>query len=76
MKYCRYCAFCISGDTYYCTRFDKVLFNIKGVTSCPEFALSALGVVDTGKPYKPRDFSDKVTMQKDTKQITFFEEEN
>lgn len=76
IKYCRYRAFCISGDAYYCTRYDKVLSNISRVTSCPEFVLSELGDVDTGKPYKPRDFSDKVTVQNDTRQITFFEEGN
>lgn len=75
IKYCRYCAFCISGDTYYCTCYDKVLNNVNRVTNCSEFVLSELGDVDTEKPYKPRDFSDKVTMQKNTKQISFFEEE-
>lgn len=53
-KYCRYCAFCISGDTYYCTALDKELRNVKSVTSCSEFALSKMGDVDTGKHYIPR----------------------
>lgn len=76
IKYCRYCAFCISGDAYYCTCYDKVLNNVNRVTSCSEFVLSELGDVDTGKPYKPRDFSDKVSVQKDTRQITFFGEDD
>lgn len=53
-KYCRYCAFCICGDTYYCTALDKTLHNIKIAVNCSEFALSELGDIDTGKPYKPR----------------------
>lgn len=75
IKYCRYSAFCISGDTYYCTCYDKVLKSVNRVTSCAGFVLSELGDVDTGKTYKPRGFSDKVTTQEDTRQITFFGEE-
>lgn len=55
MKYCRYCAFCINGDCYYCTCHEKVLKNVNKPTSCPDFAMSELGDVDTGKPYKPRE---------------------
>ncbi len=55
MKYCRYCAFCINGDGYYCTRHDKELSRVDRVTSCPEFAMSELGDVDTGKPYRGRE---------------------
>lgn len=55
-KYCRYCAFCICGDAYYCTAFDKELYNVKRAVNCSEFALSELGDVDTGKPYKPRKY--------------------
>lgn len=54
-NYCRYCAFCISGDAYYCTNFDKVINSVKSATSCSSFALSALGDVDTGKHYEPRE---------------------
>lgn len=54
-KYCRYCSHCISGDTYYCIKFDKVLSNVKSAVNCSEFVLSALGDVDTGKQYAPRE---------------------
>lgn len=54
-KYCRYCAFCICGDAYYCTNFDKVLHSVTSATNCSSFSLSALGDVDTGKQYKPRE---------------------
>ena len=53
-QYCRYCAFCISGDCYYCTNFDKVLNRVDRATNCKEFVLSELGDVDTGKLYTPR----------------------
>lgn len=53
-KYCRYCAFCICGDAYYCTALDKELYNVKSVVKCSEFALSELGDVDTGRQYDPR----------------------
>lgn len=67
-KYCRYCAHCISGDAYYCTEFDKILYNIKSAVNCSAFTLSELGDVDTGKPYKPRKV---VTACDDSKQLTF-----
>lgn len=71
-KYCRYCAHCISGDAYYCTAFDKVLYNIKSAVNCSKFALSQLGDVDTGKSYKPRE---TVTVCDDSTQLTFEESE-
>ena len=51
MKYCRYCAFCINGDAYYCTDRDKVLKSVDRPTNCPDFVMSELGDVDTGKNY-------------------------
>lgn len=66
MKYCRYCAYCINGDCYYCTDHEKVLDRVDRVTSCPDFVMSEFGDVDTGKQYKPRDpneVKNAVTMQ-------------
>ena len=65
MKYCRYCSFCICGDCYYCTAFDKVLNRVDRATNCESFALSEMGDVDTGKPYKPREpkVKEAATMQ-------------
>lgn len=66
MRYCRYCAFCIDGDCYYCTCHDKVLNNVKRPTSCPDFVMSVNGDVDTGKRYKPkkpREKDNAVTVQ-------------
>lgn len=74
VKYCRYCAFCISGDCYYCTCYEKILKNVNKPTTCSEFVMSELGDVDTSKPYKPREPREKKTA--DTTQITMFEEDN
>ena len=54
-QYCRYCAFCISGDCYYCTDHEEVLSDskIRRVNHCVDFALSDLGDVDSGKHYQP-----------------------
>ena len=73
MKYCRYCAFCINGDAYYCTDHDKVLNRVDRPTNCPDFVMSKLGDVDTGKHYKPREprmTNNAAAVQ----QITLFEE--
>ena len=61
MKYCRYCAFCISGDAYYCTLKEKELSSsqVYKPTNCNDFDLSELGCVDTGRQYKPRKKKEK-----------------
>lgn len=55
-QYCRYCAWCIDGDAFYCTDHDVVLSEtqIKRPNKCKDFALSELGDIETGKPYHPR----------------------
>lgn len=54
-QYCRYCAFCIEGDCYYCTNKGKVLSEsyIKHTNTCKDFTLSELGDVITGRKYQP-----------------------
>jgi hypothetical protein len=54
MKYCRYCSYCILGDSYYCTCHDKVLKRVDKPTSCTDYVESELGDVETGKKYSPR----------------------
>ena len=72
MKYCRYCAFCISGDCYYCTCLDKVLNRVDKATNCKDYTMSELGDVDTGKPYIPHIPRMKVGSSiEDTQQIRF-----
>ena len=70
-KYCRYCAFCINGDTYYCTEHQKVLSDVKHSIKCPNFALSELGDVDTGKQYKPRKYNTSTTLRDKLQQLSF-----
>lgn len=55
-QYCRYCAFCIEGDALYCTDHEKVLTDkqVRMSNRCEDFALSELGDIFTGRPYKPR----------------------
>lgn len=55
-QYCRYCAFCIDGDGFYCEDMGKFLSekDIKRANRCHNFALSVLGDVVTGKKYQPR----------------------
>ena len=59
MKYCRYCAYCISGDCFYCTCKEIELKHINKSTNCKEFVLSEMGDVETGKQYKPRSTKEK-----------------
>lgn len=57
MKYCRYCANCItSGDCYYCDEREIVLSytQIRRPTSCSDFYPSCMGDVDTGRRYRPK----------------------
>lgn len=55
-QYCRYCAFCIRGDVYYCVEKNTVLRKnaTKAANTCADYVESELGDVDTGKMYKPR----------------------
>lgn len=64
-QYCRYCAFCTNGDTYYCGEHDEVLTAsyVKRANNCKDYALSELGDVDTGKQYKPRPRKKKTVEQ-------------
>lgn len=54
-QYCRYCAFCVTGNGIYCTCHEKELSEsyIKHTNTCKDFAMSELGDVDTGRKYKP-----------------------
>ena len=58
-QYCRYCAFCFAADDYRCSDHPKGLEphwtreQINRPNHCPNFALSDLGDVDTGKQYRP-----------------------
>lgn len=64
-QYCRYCAFCVNGDAYYCTAKEIVLSrrSIKNANRCTEYAYSELGDVDSGTPYLPRPHKKRNTLQ-------------
>lgn len=55
-QYCVYCAFCVYGDVFFCTKHDVVLSESKAkhINQCASYAESELGHVETGKRYKPR----------------------
>ena len=60
-QYCQYCAFCFEADDFRCSNHPKGLErhwtekDIKRENHCPNFALSDMGSVITGKQYKPRE---------------------
>lgn len=55
-QYCRYCSYCIESRPFYCEKLDKELSfqQIRRANDCKHFDLSALGDVESGKPYVPR----------------------
>lgn len=60
-QYCRYCAFCFDAiDEFRCSNHPKGeephwnRRQINRENKCPNFVLSDMGDVETGKPYKPR----------------------
>lgn len=61
-QYCRYCAFCFDADEYRCSNHPEgkqlrmTRAQINRANTCPNFALSDLGDVETGKPYRAREF--------------------
>lgn len=70
-QYCRYCAFCINGDGYYCTDRERPLNRVDTVTTCESFAPSRMGDVDTGRQYRPR--KKKICRKSNEMQINFYE---
>lgn len=76
-QYCRYCAFCFEADDFRCSKYpEKQLHmsrqDINRANNCKGFALSDLGDVETGKPYKPQDKKRK-PKEPAKQQITFDE---
>ena len=67
-QYCRYCSFCFASDDYRCSYHPKGLEphwtreQINRLNHCPNFDLSPLGDVDTGKMYQPRKERKKQVM--------------
>lgn len=81
-QYCRYCAFCFDMcDTYGCSNHPKgeqPYMNrnqINRKNNCPNFTLTDLGDVETGKPYRPlnKDRTTSLIKSDKEKQITIDE---
>ena len=59
-QYCRYCAHCFEADDFRCSNHPKgkephwTESQIKHENHCPNFVLSDLGDVITGRQYKPK----------------------
>lgn len=59
-QYCRYCAYCFEADDFRCSNHPDgkephwTRQQINQENHCLNFALSDLGDVETGRPYRPR----------------------
>ena len=59
-QYCRYCGWCFEADDFRCGNHPKgkqlrmTRQQINRENHCPNFVLTDLGDVETGKPYKPQ----------------------
>lgn len=59
-QYCRYCAHCFEADDFRCSDHPDgaephwTREQINRPNHCPNFVLSELGDVETGKMYRPR----------------------
>lgn len=78
-QYCRYCAFCFEADDFRCSNHplgEEVHWTRKQINRqnhCPNFALTDLGDVETGKEYKERGTYKKKRKTSGT-QISIFNE--
>ena len=81
-QYCRYCVFCFDiCDIYGCSNHPdgkEPIMSRKQINrknNCPNFALSNLGDVETGKPYRPLNKARITSLTKSDKekQITIDE---
>lgn len=64
-QYCRYCAFCVNGDSYYCALKEELLrpSYVKHTNKCKGYIQSSLGDVDSGRKYHPREIHKKNYLQ-------------
>ena len=86
-QYCRYCAFCFEADDFRCSNHPDrknphwTREQINRPNNCPNFVLSDLGDVETGKLYRPREYSRRVKSDAEVAVIpiniwTYLDEEN
>ena len=68
-QYCRYCAFCFEADDFRCSNHPKGLEphwtrkQINRPNHCPNFALSDLGDVESGKMYHTLEATRKTAVK-------------
>lgn len=69
-QYCRYCAFCIETDGYYCTDHCRFIADssIKSANNCKEFAYCGMDII-TGKDHEPKDYQQRRRKTNDGEQI-------
>lgn len=75
-QYCRYCVFCFEADDFRCSNHPEgkqlhmTRAQVNRANHCPNFALSDLGDVETGKPYRARKFPNKKHGKREYEQIS------
>lgn len=79
-QYCRYCAFCFDlGDWFGCSNHPKgeepymTRSRINRENNCPNFGLSDLGDIETGKQYRPRKGKAKRHRYDKSEQLSIFD---
>ena len=86
-QYCRYCAFCFDADEFRCSNHPEgkelrmTREQVNRENHCPNFALSDLGDVETGKQYRPHVYRRRVKSDAEVAAIpislwTYLDEEN
>ena len=76
-QYCRYCGFCFESDDFRCSNHPEgkephwTRAQINRENHCPNFALSDMGDVETGKMYRPRPDRAERNKQTGYKQMSF-----
>ncbi len=73
-QYCKYCAYCVDGDAYYCTLKDIVLSEskVRRTNRCADYQYSVLGDVNSGKQYTPRNQRSITDGKEAFEQLTLF----
>ena len=78
-QYCRYCAFCFEADDFRCSDHPRgrephwTRAQINRENRCPNFVLSSLGDVETGKTYQPRTVRTETECPVPGEQLNLFE---
>lgn len=77
-QYCRYCAYCFEADDFRCSHHPEgkephwTRKQINRENHCPNFELSDLGDVETGKKYMPHRAKTETETMIDRNQVSLF----